>query len=77
MTVIDEGLLRILMCPDSHVPLVQAGEWLYSTDAKTRRKYPIHDGIPVLLIEESQVADPEEFQRVMATAEHSRSSEKE
>jgi uncharacterized protein YbaR (Trm112 family) len=77
MTVIDEELLRVLVCPDSRVPLVQSGEWLYSTDPKTRRKYPIRDGIPVLLVEESEVADPEEFQRVMATAEQSRSSEKE
>ena len=66
MTKIDEELLKIMECPVGHVPLVQAGDWLYSTDSKTRRKYPIRDGIPIMLIEESLEADPEEFDRVMA-----------
>ncbi len=62
----DDELLRIMECPVAHVPLVHYGEWLYSTDPKTRRKYPIRDGIPVMLVEESEVADPTEFDRVMA-----------
>ncbi len=65
MAEIDEELLKIMECPVGHVPLVQAGDWLYSTDPETRRKYPIRNGIPILLIEESQEADPEEFDRVM------------
>ncbi len=77
MTKIDEELLRILACPDTHTPLVQVGDWLYSTDPKTRRKYPIRDGIPVLLIDESQVANQEEFERVMATVKHSENPKKE
>lgn len=66
MTRIDEELLKIMECPVGHAPLVQIGDWLYSTDPGTRRKYPIRDGIPIMLIEESQEADPEEFQRAMA-----------
>ena len=65
---IDEELLRIMECPVARVPLVQLGDWLYSTDPETRRKYPIRDGIPIMLIDEAQVADPEEFGRVMAEA---------
>ena len=68
MAAIDEELLRIMVCPIAHAPLVQVGEWLYSTDPRTRRKYPIRDGIPIMLVEESQVADMEEFERVMAEA---------
>jgi uncharacterized protein YbaR (Trm112 family) len=68
MAGIDEELLRIMVCPIAHAPLVQAGEWLYSTDPRTRRKYPIRDGIPIMLVEESQVAELEEFERVMAEA---------
>ena len=66
MATIDEGLLRIMECPVAHAPIVQVGDWLYSTDRDTRRKYPIRHGIPVMLIDESVVADIEEFDRVMA-----------
>ena len=68
MTKIDAELLRIMVCPVAHAPLVQVGDWLYSTDPATRRKYPIRDGIPIMLIDESEVADQAEFERVMAEA---------
>lgn len=68
MTTIDpEFLKKFLRCPESKAELVQSGEWLYSTDPNTRRKYPVRDGLPVMLIEESQVADPEEFSRVVSS----------
>ena len=68
---LDPGLLSILACPDSKAPLVQVGDWLYSTDPATRRRYPVRDGIPIMLIEESEVVAQDEFDRVMA--EHKRS----
>lgn len=68
MTKIDEKLLRIMECPVAHVPLVQVDDWLYSTDPKTRRKYPIRDGIPIMLVEEAQTADSEEFEHAMRAA---------
>ncbi len=64
----DERLLEIMECPVGHAPLVRVGNWLYSTDRETRRKYPIRDGIPIMLVEESQVVDVEEFERSMASA---------
>lgn len=64
--MIDAELLKIMVCPLSHAPLVQVEDWLYSTDAETRRKYPIRDGIPIMLVDESQVVDQEEYKRVMA-----------
>lgn len=60
---IDPELLKILVCPDSHAPLVQVGDWLYSTDPTTRRRYPVRDGIPIMLIDESEVVDEAEFQK--------------
>ncbi len=69
MAAIKKELLDILECPIAHVPLVQKGDWLYSTDPTTRRKYPIRDDIPIMLIDESEVADREEFERVMAEVE--------
>lgn len=68
MSGIDKELLNIMVCPITHAPVVQSGDWIYSTDAKTRYKYPIRDGIPIMLVDEKQVADPEEFHRVMAEA---------
>ena len=58
-------ILEILVCPESKAPLVQDGDWLYSTDRETRRRYAIRDGIPNMLIEESEQISEEEFDRLM------------
>ena len=63
---LDAELLSILVCPDSKAPLLPIGDWLYSTDPATRRRYPVRDGIPIMLIEESEVVDEAEFERLMA-----------
>ncbi len=68
MTEIDAELLRIMVCPVARAPLVQFGNWLYSTDPATRRKYAIRDGIPIMLIDESEIADRAEFDRAMTEA---------
>ena len=75
MNKIDEVLLKDLACPESHAPLVQVGDWLYSTDPETRRRYPIRDGIPIMLIEEAETVGPEEFERIMAEAKRSDDSD--
>ncbi len=66
MSEIDAKLLEIMVCPQSRAKLVLHGDWLYSTDRETRRKYPVRDGLPVMLVEESMEASPEEFDEVMA-----------
>lgn len=63
---IDKELLDILVCPETKAALVQVGDWLYSTDRKTRRRYPVRDGIPILIIEESEVVDEAEYDRVLS-----------
>ena len=68
--LLDPELLKILACPESKAPLVLVGDWLYSTDPNTRRRYPVRDGIPIMLIDESEVVDQAEFDRIMA--EHRR-----
>jgi uncharacterized protein YbaR (Trm112 family) len=67
---IDDDLLEILACPDSRAPLVafddDAGSWLVSTDAATRRRYRISDdGIPILLIDESEVLAEDRWNEIM------------
>ncbi len=67
---IDKELLEILACPESKAPVVEVEEggehWLVSTDAATRRRYPVKDGIPVMLIEESQALDEAAWKSLMA-----------
>jgi uncharacterized protein YbaR (Trm112 family) len=51
--MLNEELLAILACPacKTKVALV-AEKWLVCQNEACRRKYPIKDGIPVMLIEE-------------------------
>lgn len=62
---IDPKLLEILACPDTKASLVLDGETLVSTDAETRRRYRIDDGIPVMLIDESEILSEEEWKEIM------------
>ena len=62
---IDPELLALLVCPLSHAPLVQDGDTLVSTDAKTRRRYRIIEDIPNMLIDESDAVPEAEWQRIM------------
>lgn len=62
---IDTELLRILVCPLTRSPLTHEGDELVGTIGGLR--YPIRDGIPVLLIDEAKlppgVASLDEFKR--------------
>jgi uncharacterized protein YbaR (Trm112 family) len=68
--MLDDSLLRILVCPADRGPLVLVdpgeGELLYNP--RLRRAYRIEDGIPVLLIEEARDVDADEHDRLMARA---------
>ncbi len=50
--MIDQELLDILACPVCKTPVRLDNDWLVC-DACGRR-YPIRDGIPVMLIEEAE-----------------------
>ena len=65
---LDKELLSILVCPETHAPLVQVGDWLYSTDPATRKRYPIRDGIPIMLIDEAETVDRAEWERILSEA---------
>ena len=51
--MVSEELLAILVCPacKTKVELVK-GSWLVCQNEDCRRKYPIKDDIPIMLIEE-------------------------
>lgn len=50
--MIDKELLDILACPLCKTPVELVGDRLVCT--KCGRKYPIRDGIPVMLVEEAE-----------------------
>ncbi len=63
---IDPALLNILVCPETRAPLVLDGASLVSTDPDSRRRYRIEDGIPVMLIEESEQLDEDTWRSILA-----------
>ena len=62
---INKELLDILVCPLSKAPLVLDGNTLVSTDKETRRRYRIEDGIPDMLIEDSEELDAATWTEIM------------
>jgi uncharacterized protein YbaR (Trm112 family) len=65
--VIDQTLLRILVCPADRGPLLlvdrQGEELLYNP--RLQRAYRIEDNIPVLLVDEAIEVDDDEHARLM------------
>ncbi len=65
MTLLDQKLLSILVCPADRGPLLVIGEeMLYNP--RLRKSYRIDDGIPVLLVDEAVDVGPEEHERLVA-----------
>ncbi len=62
----DRDLFDLLVCPEARVPLMWVDGRLVSTDAATRRAYRVADGMPVMLIEESDVLPEAEWRRLIA-----------
>ena len=62
---LDPEFLKLLVCPVSRCSLVQEGDYLISTDSKTRRRYQIVDGIPDMLVEDSEELDQRSWQEIM------------
>ena len=63
--LLNKELLDILVCPLSKAPLVLDGNTLVSTDKETRRRYRIEDGIPDMLIEDSEELDAATWTEIM------------
>jgi uncharacterized protein YbaR (Trm112 family) len=52
--MIDKELLDILACPKCKQPVKLAGEKLICQNPQCGLRYPIRDGIPVMLIDEAE-----------------------
>ena len=66
---LDPMLLKILACPDDKGPLYyfEAEDSLYNP--RLRRRYSITDDIPVMLIDEAEIVDDAEHERLTALAD--------
>ncbi|MEM9419314.1 MAG: hypothetical protein AAGA25_09735 [Planctomycetota bacterium] len=55
---LEAGLLDLLVCPLTRSPLRQEGDWLTATTPiNAGLRYPIRNGIPVLLADEATLPD--------------------
>jgi uncharacterized protein len=52
--MIDKELLEILACPQCKEPVKLEGEKIVCTNPNCGLRYPIRDGIPVMLIDEAE-----------------------
>lgn len=66
MTVLDDALLDILVCPADRGPLLLVDGVLYNP--RLRKAYRIEEGIPVLLVDEAVDVDTAEHERLTARA---------
>jgi len=66
---LDPQLLEILACPDDKGPLLYFVDEDSLYNPRLRRRYPIRDDIPVMLIDESEILDEAEHARLLAKAE--------
>ena len=63
--MIKKELFDILCCPETKADLLLDGNFLVSTDKKTRRRYRIENDIPIMLIDDSEVLSIEEWSGIM------------
>jgi len=52
--MIDKQLLEILACPKCKADVKLEGDKIICTNAECGLKYPIKDGIPIMLIDEAE-----------------------
>lgn len=65
MQTLDASLLEILRCPATGSELVRDGEWLYTVAEAEPRRYPIRDGIPIMLVDAAESVSLDEHREVM------------
>ena len=50
--MVDERLLKILVCPECKQDVKLEVDWLVCTNCRV--KYPVRDGIPIMLVDEAK-----------------------
>ena len=65
---LDPLLLTILACPEDKGPLLYFEDEDSLYNPRLQRRYPIRNGIPVMLLDEAETVDDTEHQRLLAKA---------
>lgn len=63
---IDKVLLDILACPEDKGPLYYVADENSLYNPRLKRRYVVRDGIPVMLVSESETVDNAEHERLMS-----------
>ena len=66
---LDTQLLEILACPEDKGPLLYFEDEDCLYNPRLKRRYPIRDDIPIMLIDEAETVDDEAHERLVAKAE--------
>jgi uncharacterized protein len=66
---LDAQLLEILACPEDKGPLLYFEDEDALYNPRLRRRYPIREDIPIMLIDEAESVDDAEHERLLAKAE--------
>ena len=66
---LDPQLLALLACPEDKGPLLYFADEDTLYNPRLRRRYRIVDGIPVMLVDESETLDEHEHARLLAKAD--------
>jgi len=66
---LDSRLLEILACPSDKGPLLYFPDESSLYNPRLRRRYSIHEGIPVMLPDEAESVDDAEHERLVAKAD--------
>ncbi len=63
---LDPKLLEILACPEDKGPLYYLADEEALYNPRLRRRYPVRDGIPIMLVDEAETVTDAEHERIMA-----------
>jgi len=66
---LDPELLEILACPEDKGPLLYFADEDTLYNPRLKRRYPIREDIPIMLIDEAETVDDAEHERLLAKAE--------
>lgn len=66
---LDEKLQDILVCPETKDPLIYFEEENFLLSPSAQLKYPIDDGIPVMLVDEAEELSEDETRELLETAQ--------
>ena len=66
---LDSQLLDILACPEDKGPLLYFEDEDSLYNPRLKRRYPIREDIPIMLVDEADTVDDAEHERLLAKAE--------